>query len=509
MKQKIAIIDIGSNTLRLVIYENAKSGKRFKEIENMKKATRIRNFLNDEQELNEEGIHFLLNTLRDFQTIINLYEVKETICVATATIRQAKNKHEILKIVLERTGLALNILGEYEEAYYGYLAVINSIDLVEGITIDMGGGSTEITHFNNRELIHHVSLPFGALSLKIQFVKGDIPTEQELVQIRQYIRSQLQKISWIENIQIPIIAMGGSARNVAQLHQNFIHYPLAGIHHYEMSISNIHDIKESLKSLTFKGLQNAEGLSRDRADTILLAIEVFEILSDYSSASRFILSEKGLREGVLYSKWNQREREFTTLVDSEIHELIEEYHIDVPKSKQLVKIALMFFNSLKEVHGIGIEFSTSDLELLKRGARVYHLGNYLNEESGPLTFSLLANRPIGFSHKERVKLALIASYKGRGTFRQFLDPFKGWLTKDERKKLCLLGAILKLSQSLNKSERNIVNEIKIQPNDDSWFIDLYCLNDYGPEKYQFEKQKKHLEKLLKITLIPHFHLVNR
>lgn len=508
LKEKVAIIDIGSNTIRLVIYEKSKDGRHFKEIENIKKAARLRTYLNEQQLLQKEGIHLLIETLQSLEMMLNLYGVSEIICLATATIRQAKNKEDILQLVEERTGLSINILDEFEEAYYGYLAVAHSIDIREGITIDMGGGSTELTYFCNHGVVHYTSLPFGALSLKLQFVKGDAPTDQELAQIRQYIRSQLENLPWIVNKHIPIIAMGGSARNVAQIHQNFIHYPLAGIHQYEMKVSDIREIKARMKPLSFTELQNVEGLSKDRADTILPAIEFFEILCDLSKATQFILSGKGLREGFLYRTWNKKEEDFTDTVDSGIDDLMQDYHIDQNKGKQLKRIASIFFQQVKEIKGIGESLSDKDLDLINRGAGIFRLGKYINDESSPYTFYMLANFPIiGLSHQDRVKLALIASFKGRGTFRQYMEPFKDWYTKEERQNLCLLGVILKLSQTLNTTGRNIVQDIKITPHEDCWVMNIQCQNDYAPEQYQLEKQKKHIEKLLKIKLVPEFQLI--
>jgi exopolyphosphatase/guanosine-5'-triphosphate,3'-diphosphate pyrophosphatase len=508
LKEKVAIIDIGSNTIRLVIYEKLINGRHFKEIENIKVASRLRMYLDRQQYLKEEGISRLIKALKRFQMMVDLYGVSETICVATATIRQAKNKKDIVKLVNEKTGFIITILSDYEEAYLGYLAVVNSIDITEGITIDMGGGSTELTYFRQRKLVDYVSLPFGALSLKMQFVKGDIPTKEELLQIRKYILSQFETVPWVFNKQIPLIAIGGSARNVAKLHQGLVHYPLGDIHHYEMNISDILSIKEMLKPLSLSELQIVEGLSKDRADTILPALVFFEILGDISKATQFILSSKGLREGVLYRKWNMTDLEYTAILDSEINEIMQDFHIDSIKSQPLIKIATMFFEQVKEIKGIGNGLSNHDLELITRAAGIFHLGKYSDEESGPYAFYLIANRQIdALSHRDRVKLALVASYRGRGTFRQYLEPFKDWYTKEERKKLCLLGVILKLSRSLNTTGRNIVHDIKITPQEDYWVMNIQSQNNYVPEKYQLEKQKKHIEKLLKITLVPNFQLV--
>ncbi|MGJ7913475.1 Ppx/GppA phosphatase family protein [Neobacillus sp. LXY-1] len=508
MKERVAIIDIGSNTIRLVIYEKLINGRQLKEIENIKVSSRLRMYLDDKLFLKDEGISLLIETLQNFKMMLDLYGVSEIFCVATATVRQASNKKDIVQIIQERTGFTITVLTDYEEAYLGYLAVSNSINIHEAITIDMGGGSTELTYFRNKKLVHYVSLPFGALSLKLQFVKDDIPTIEELQKIRNYVLAQIEKLTWVFNKHVPIIAMGGSARNVAKLHQGIIQYPLADIHHYEMKLSDIHDVRELLTPLSLLGIQDVEGISKDRADIILPAIEFFEVLCHVSKATQFIVSNKGLREGVLYQRLNRNQQEITGLIDSEIHELMHDYYVDPIKSKQFIHLATMFFEQVKGINGIGIVFSDHDRDLLKQGASIFHLGKYLYEESGPYVFHLIANRPIvGLSHRERIKLALVASFKSRGAFRQHIEPFKDWYTKEERKKICLLGAILKVSRSLNSTGRNIVRDIKITSQGNSWVMDIQTQNNYAPEKYQLEKQKKHIEKLLKITLIPHFQMI--
>jgi exopolyphosphatase/guanosine-5'-triphosphate,3'-diphosphate pyrophosphatase len=142
MKEKYGIIDIGSDTMRLVIYERNKSG-RLKEVENVKAVARLRNYLTEDNVLTEEGIRVLLETLLSFQDITRHHQIQHVKCVATATIRQAKNQEDIE----ETMDFPIRVLSEYEEAYYGFLAVVNSPPITEGITIDIGGGSTELTYY--------------------------------------------------------------------------------------------------------------------------------------------------------------------------------------------------------------------------------------------------------------------------------------------------------------------------------------------------------------------------
>ncbi|MCM3196588.1 Ppx/GppA family phosphatase [Priestia megaterium] len=507
MENKVGIIDIGSNTMRLVIYAQPQKGLPFKEIQNIKMGIRLRTYLNTEKIVSDEGISKLIDTLHSFQLLLHHYDVTNVTCIATATIRQAKNREDVIHIVQEKTGFTLTLLNEYEEAFYGYTAVIHSTDIKEGITVDMGGGSTEITYFQNRELVEYCSLPFGSLSLRLDFVKGSIPTEEEYEQIRQYVQAQLEDIPWIANKKVPLIGIGGSARNFGQLHQHLIDYPLAGIHQYEMNVSTVQEVQDNLKTFTFSELQKLEGLSKERADTILPSLEVFRLLLNWSNSSKFIISKKGLREGILYNKIEEQDYSSRKLVNMSMQDIMYDFRINMDNSRQIFKIAksiLKQVNKIKEMDGL---ITDKDVKLLEHAACIFHLGKYLNEESSSHhTFYLLSNRSIlGLSHQERVKLALIASYKGKRTFRQYIESFKDWYTQDEQKKMCLLGSILKVAQSLNITKRNVVTDIKFSSKNGDWIMDIQCHDDYKPEEYRTEKQKKHLEKSLKVSLIPNFH----
>ena len=137
--------------------------------------------------LQEEGIELLVSILQGFKEIILFHQVTSIYCVATATIRQSKNQQELVAIVKERTGFDVEVYSEKDEAFTGYYAVSHSTPIETGITIDMGGGSTEITYFQDRKLNHHHSFPFGAVTLKEQFMKNDQMTDIERKKLTEYI----------------------------------------------------------------------------------------------------------------------------------------------------------------------------------------------------------------------------------------------------------------------------------------------------------------------------------
>lgn len=502
---KYAIVDIGSNTMRLVIYMREKSG-RLKEIENVKAVVRLRNYLTEEQVLEDEGVNLLINTLHTFQEVTRHYKLDDVKCVATATIRQAINKEEILERVSKETDFAMRILSEYEEAYYGYLAVVNSTSIENGITIDIGGGSTELTYFANRKLVNYHSFPFGALSLKKQFVKGETPTLEELMNLRNFLSTQFSTLDWLKNKKLPIIGIGGSARNMVQIHHEYVNYPLAGLHQYMMNVDEVHLINTYLQSLSFEDLQRVEGLSKDRADLIIPAVEVFESLMEYVGANKFVLSRKGLRDGVFYEKLTKEfgVTLFPNVIEESFYELATDFQINVNHVFNVTKTALTIVELLNKSGLVSVD--KNDVNLLKRGAHVYNIGKYIDAESSSQhTFYLLANRTIdGLMHRERLIIALIASYTNKSSFKQNIRLFNQWFTKEELTKYRLLGAIIKFAYSLNATNRNIIKNMELQVNDDTLSFFIVCRTDFKPEQYQVEKQKKHLEKIVKKSIQVHF-----
>lgn len=496
-KQKYAIIDIGSNTIRLVIFQKNQSG-RLKDIQNVKAAARLRASLDDDGVLSLKGIERLIHTLKGFREVIEHHELIEVICVATATIRQAKNQEDILDLVYKETGFNIRVLSGYEEAFYGYSSIIHSISINEGISIDFGGGSTELTYFKNRALVENFSFPFGALSLKRQFVQGDVPTTEEMTELRRFLIEQFETLPWLKNKAVPIVMIGGSARNMVQIDQVQKNYPLTGLHQYRLTRDDVLVIKNDLIGLSAKDLLKVDGLSSDRFDTILPAIEVFDCLSEYVQAPELILSRKGLREGLLNEKLHPNTQEVRQVIANSLFELAIDYEIDLELVNQVTKTVSSLLKEFNKWELFEFKTTKKDEDLVKKASFVYNVGQYIDSESSSQhTFYLLANRTIdGLFHKEKIKMALMASYKNKQMFKQYIHPFKHWFTKTERRKIMALGALIKIGYSLHSTGRNIVDTIKLHNGEKGLRMVISCNQNWEPENYQLTKDKKHLEKLI-------------
>lgn len=496
---KTAIIDIGSNTIRLVLYKYDRN-EGLHEFGNIKKVARLRSYLQDNGEMSEEGIQVLSGTLISFKKILDDFEVLDIQAVATAAIRQAKNKKQILSRMKKETGIKIDLLSEEEEAYFGFLAVAHSMDTPSAVTIDIGGGSTELTLYIDKKLQKTYSFPFGTVSLKQLFVSGDLINETEKKLLRQYIKKQFSGISWIKDVKLPIVAIGGSARNVAQIHQHQIDYPISGVHHYEMHREDLIGLKGFLGDMTFEQLKQLDGLSTDRADIIGIALEVFLMLMEVVDSNTFQISKKGLREGLIINRVLQSNPDAFdkyNVFEENARRIAFEYGRTEEEGSTLQNLTE---NLYKECCSLNIvQYNEKYFELIKKAARVYAIGEYIElDSSSQHTFYLIANQSIaGMNHIERVKLALLASYKNRDYFRRFAAPFETWIDKDELKVLKEYGAMLKFVYALNISKRNVVKSIRLEKEDNVIVVYIEAKNSAMAEKYQAERQKKHLERIFK------------
>ncbi len=499
----MGIIDLGSNSIRLVIYM-INPMIRFKELYNLKVTARVSQHTNKDKSITKKGINLIIEALDSFREVLSFHQVKEVIGVATAAIRQAPNQAEILSRIKRETGFSFKVLSEYEEAYYGFLAVNSSTHLDSGITIDIGGGSTEITLFERKKLIYYHSFPFGAITLTRQFFTKPIPSSIEIYHLYAFLDEQFEQLTWLKGCGLPIIGIGGSARNLTLIQQSLIHYPLPGIHQFEMAPQDIEEILSMLATKPVKERQKMEGLSRDRADIIIAGIQTIAALTKNVSAPLFIMSQKGLRDGIFLEQLFKEQgiERYINVEEESYHQLAHEFNIDLSQAMQVKRLANNIFQAINAHYNPMLDEEMN--RLLNHAARLVYLGDYISsDDSSSHTFYILTHRSIqGLSPRQRVMLALVASFKSCASFLERFKPYKHWFNQQEKKEMMLLGAILKLSQALNITKRGIVRQVRhvSSHGHKRLCLQIEHLHNARFEILKSEDSKKHLERQLKKKL---------
>ena len=480
--ERIGLIDIGSNTIRLVIFEIDEHFTMF-QVQNIKTPARLFQYLDKKKKMSQAGIDVLIKVLKSFKSVADQYQVSVLMPVATAAIRQSTNRDDIIKQVRKATKIEMMLLPEEKEAFYGNYAVLHTTQFLNGVTIDIGGGSTEVTYYENKELQQYHSFPFGVVTLKQMFFDGKEHNDPKAIKkMQEFVKDQFKSIKWLSKKQVPIVAMGGSARSIANVHQRKIDYRLAGVHGYRMYKNDLQMTLDLFQSLSIPQLQNLDGLSRDRTDLIIPANVVFNTLFDEVKAPVFLFSNKGLREGIvmefLNDKYENKAFSVYNIAAQSVSRLAASYHT-------LCRLGIFHKNPEME-------------KLLHFGSYLYYHGQFVETgASSQHTFYIISNSDLdGISHKERVSIALLASFKNRSLFNQYLTGFTDWYTVTLIDQLQSFGGIIKFADALNDSHMEVIRDIKIIKIKNGYDLVLSYKGDILAEEYRAERQRKHIERLL-------------
>lgn len=504
---KVGLIDIGSNTIRLVIY-GIDSHYDIFEVTNLKTPARLSLYLTTNEEgqqiLSQQGIDLLTETLASFSHAARAHQTTDLLVFATAAIRQSANKDEIIQTVLQETGIKMQILTEEEEATFGQYAIAHSMSLRDMITIDIGGGSCEITYSSDKQIMHFHSFPFGVVSLKEKFFNNKKHNDPEAIErARRYVRKEFKKMDWLKKVGLPIVAIGGSARNIAQVHQRLQRYPIAGIHGYRLSEVNLETTLQLFEDTTYNEMQDIDGLSSDRIDLIIPANLVFIELMNSVNAPTMYVGMNGLREGIITHYLNQH---YNHPIDPEhvqvrsVAKICRDFKVHPKAAEVRSKIAMDLYKQMADLNCW--EYSYSQQVELELASHLYKCGQFISKEAdSQTTFYLLSNMNIeGFSHRDRVRLALLSSYRNKSLLYQYNQMFPNWFSPEELSQLQAIGGIIKFSDSLNNSQTAPIFKVKLERDVDHYQLTLYHHGPVVAEQYRAQRHLKHIARSLDAPL---------
>lgn len=288
--EKIAIIDLGSNSLRLVLVDILEGGY-FSVVDELKETVRLAQDMELDGFLQPARVAQAVKTLKMFRRLCDANKVEKIYAYATAAVRRAKNQRGFLDEVLATTGIKLKVLYDDEEAQLVYQGVINSMDIPRGIIMDIGGGSTQFVYYNRKNLLQHITLPFGAVVLTEMFSKPGISPQDRNKMIEDYVTEQLKNVPWMAEIlpDTKLIGVGGSFRNLGKISRMLKKYPLSMAHNYVVGNQEFNGIYGNIKNLDLDKTMKIKGLSSVRADIFPSALAAIKSVINYLNLEEVVI----------------------------------------------------------------------------------------------------------------------------------------------------------------------------------------------------------------------------
>lgn len=296
--KKIGVIDIGTNSMRLLIasLEKNKMVKTYKEIQ----TTRIGQGIQEEGRILPEALQRNFKGLKAFKRKAEKEEVERIVVFGTSALREASNAREFINRVERELGLCIKVLKGKQEAEVGFQGAIQEIQK-DALVIDIGGGSTELIVGNAHEgITNRISLDIGALRMTEAYIASDPIRQKEIVALEKEAQEKIRKIaSSFYGFEIAI-GIGGTITTLSAIKQNMKEYDAKKIHNSKLSIGDIENILERLRSLKLEDRKEVQGLQPSRADIIVAGIVILKSIMEKLKIDCLRVSERDSLEGMVY-----------------------------------------------------------------------------------------------------------------------------------------------------------------------------------------------------------------
>ena len=499
--QRIAIIDVGSNSARLVVSHIYKNGA-YNMVYNQKEALRLSQKVDDQNMLTEEAFTSTIDTMRSFAHMCKVYQADKTIAVATAAIRNASNGAELVAKVAEQTGIHLHIISGSTEAYISYLGVINTLDLKNGIIFDLGGGSTELILFKNRKILESVSLPLGAVNTTAMFnLRNEMPANI-YNDLNAFIMSRLNQYPWLKQNNLPLIGVGGTARTVAKIIQRGKKYPATKIHNYAYPVQTFRSFFNKLRLTNLEQRKKISGLSSERSDIILAGSSIISCLLEATGAKKLITSGCGLREGLFYdyySKSNNVPLIAKNILERSRENTLRLFESDTAHARHITKLALAMFDGWMELHKVRKNYR----RLLETAALLHDIGITINfySHARHSAYMIQNAKLFGLTHKEQIITSAIAGWHNGVSKNYFKSRFyKEMLTDSNWKLINKLSLLLALAESLDYSEMRMVHTLTPSFNKKNAVLTIHAEHMPTIEMHQLQDHLSWFKKTMGVEL---------
>ncbi len=386
-----AVLDVGSNSVRLVIYRV--EGRAIWSLFNEKVQAGLGRGVEQTGLLDPDGIDAALTALRRFRAVLDAVQPHALYTAATAAVREAADGRNFVERVKAQTGITLNILDGEQEARFAALGVLAGAPEAQGVVGDLGGFSLELVRLDKGRPGIGVTLPLGPFALG----QGK-PFDAALVR-----KEVNRKLEGAYPFRTPCFyAVGGAWRTLALVHMRLADYPLEILHQYEMTAADALDTARFIARQSKASLERIEGVSKKRVDALPYAAVLLEALVERLELERVQVSAYGLREGLIYEAMPADLRALDPLIEG-CAALGARQAIAEDLGHALEDWLAPAMNSLAPVFSPG-----RDPVLLAAACRLADLGSRLHPDHRPhLVFEQVLRAPIaGMSHAERAFLAV-------------------------------------------------------------------------------------------------------
>jgi exopolyphosphatase / guanosine-5'-triphosphate,3'-diphosphate pyrophosphatase len=487
--QQVAVIDLGSNSWRLVVF-TFMPGRWWKRTDELYETVRIGAGLGASGRLSEEAMERGLETLAVFERfcLAGGLGPDRVHAIATSAIRDASNRDEFIARAAQRTNLRIEILSAEDEARFGYVAAVNTSTLADGAVLELGGGSMQLIEVAGRRAKSLGSFELGAVRLTEAFLSGTGPAKKkELQQVRAHVRETLAGVSWLKRSGERLVGIGGAVRNLAAAAQRDADQVDIGIQGFVITRETLGELVRTLAGLPVSERGDVPGIKPGRGDIILAAALVIETVLELGGFEGIEVTEAGLREGVFLARELLAGGEplFEDVRRAAVNNLAIQYESDMTHVEHVALLSLQMFDSLVEA-GL-FEPGPGERELLWAASMLHDVGmtiSYDDHHKHSRYLIVSAELP-GFDPRERALVAQITRYHRKGAPK--LGEIAALAQDGDEELLDRCAVILRLAEHLERGRDQSVSQARLRANGHGVDLHLEAAGDLTLPRWSVER----------------------
>ncbi|CAN7312225.1 exopolyphosphatase [Aminobacter sp. LjRoot7] len=447
-RRPLSIIDIGSNSIRLVVYEGLARSPTL--LFNEKMLAGLGRGIVSTGKLDPEGVTRSMEEFRRFRALSEQAGAEKMYVLATAAAREAINGPDFIQRAEDVLGTKIQVLTGREEAYYSALGVISGFHPADGIAGDLGGGSLELVDVRGEAIGDGITLPLGGLRLQ-DMAKGSPVTAAKIA------HAELARAKLLKGGQgRTFYAVGGTWRNLARLHMNTSNYPLEVMHHYQMDPVTLVPFLRQVARGEVEKIKGIEGVSKNRRSLLPYGALVLQEIITAMKPEKIVVSALGVREGFLFSLLEEQEQRADPLI-SAAEELALLRARSVQHAQELTEWTKQSFAAF------GIEETEEEARYRHAACLLADIGWRAHPEyRGRQSLNIIAHASfIGVDHPGRAFLALANLFRHDGVFNDSFAPeLKELATPRYLERARILGAMMRVVYLLSASMPGVMPRLR-------------------------------------------------
>ena len=482
-----AAVDIGSNSIRMLVAEVDASGKQVP-IAAERQVVRLGTSVFREGRMNEATMNLACDVLGKMAAAYRKLNVLAVRIVGTAALRDARNQPEFLARASTILGSPVEVISGLEEARLIHLGVQSQWPHPKQrvLIVDIGGGSAELVLSEGGHITESFSKPLGAVRLTEMFLKSDPPTEHELIRMQKYIQERIAgPLARMGNAKIDrMIATSSTAAAVVSAVNRVRRARRELADRLPATAAQIRSLYRQVSSAELEKRRVMTGIGPRRAEIIIAGVGALHEIIHAFKLPRLYYSTAGVREGVIADLAHKRVGLAQARLEPDRRRVVlalsRRYGLSTPHVRKVAQLASALFEQLRSLHGLPAMHG----QLLEAAAYVYNIGHWVNESRHHKhSLYLVANSDLaGFADWERIVIANLCRYH-RKSMPQSTHPEFQILDTEGRRAVVLLAPLLRVAVALDQSQDQRVDGLRVDILDKSVQVHLESGLDVDVEQW--------------------------